>query len=81
MEKHHRNDGQSAEPVNIRSIGKGCGQVANTIFVERKVEGRTRPEANSLRLLPFGPDRIGEAIARADLPVGVLDDLPCKVKE
>ena len=33
-----------------------------------KVEGRTRPGANSLRLLPLGPDRIGEATARADLP-------------
>jgi len=45
------------------------------------VEGRTRPEANSLRLLPLGPDRIGEAIARADLPAWVLDDLGQQVKE
>ena len=36
--------------------------------LNNEVEGRTRPEANSLRLLPLGPDRIGEAIARADLP-------------
>ena len=39
-----------------------------------KVEGRTRPGANSLRLLPLGPDRIGEATARADLPGMVVGD-------
>jgi hypothetical protein len=33
-----------------------------------KVESRTRPGANSLWLLPLGPDQIGEATAHADFP-------------
>ena len=55
-----------------------CGGEA----IKRGVEGRTRPAANSLRLLPLGPDRIGEAHARADLPafdigiiVGIYKDI------
>lgn len=36
--------------------------------VEDKVEDWTRPGKNSLRLLPFGPDRVGDNPARANLP-------------
>jgi len=31
------------------------------------VRDRQRPEANSLRLLPSGPDRVGDCFARASL--------------
>ncbi len=31
------------------------------------MRGRTRPKWGSLRLLPSGPDRVGEAPARANL--------------
>jgi len=36
--------------------------------VEAEVEDWTRPGKNSLRLLPFGPDRVGDNPARANLP-------------
>lgn len=36
--------------------------------MKRKVEDWTRPEQNSLRLLPFGPGRVGDLSARASLP-------------
>ena len=43
------------------------------------MRGQTRPKRDSLRLLPSGPDRVGEANARADLsmhqivPIGGFD--------
>jgi len=44
------------------------------------VRDQTRPKRNSLRLLPSGPDRVGEAVARADLssPHLLVGGLICK---
>ena len=46
-----------------------------------EVEGRTNDPKNShVRLLPFGPDRIGKAFARADLPDKGITILPGRRK-
>src|ERR1700693_1523965 len=47
------------------------------VALARLAGGRsTRPEANSLRLLPSGSDRFGDCFARTDLPRGVYQDSP-----
>ena len=38
-----------------------------------KVERPARPEADSLRLLPSGPDRVGERLVRTGLPGGDIE--------
>ncbi len=84
--RRRRSVAEHVQGVGIGALRLGCLWFEREVGVGHKLPagevggGWQRPEANSLRLLPSGPDRVGEGYARRQSPSPISPAPPSEAR-